>query len=489
MRYFNKISRPLNVCLLFVGVLAPVAACVESSGPLGGPHVIEVGSVSSVKLTVAQPILALGQTTQATVVARSADGQVVSGRAVFSSKNPSIATVSSEGVVSALTAGVAMIQAVVASQIASVPVTVKAQAPPGSPVAVVAVLLDSTSLTISHSAIARATVMDSAGNIISGQTVTWVSLSPTVATVVSTGTVTAVAAGSATIQATASGKAGSALLTVVQVPASIDSVLVFHDFNDGTSGSFTVGGTNGGSVDFPDDPTGSGRGKVARIHYSPTLTNRSDDEHVSWRAGDAGKIRYGRTIWFKGDVYFPTNPLGDPNWNANDGRKVLDWQGQSDDGWTTGGARLYLGRGPDGTVVGGPMALAIEVDAQITIGGVPQGRTVQYFSYFADNLVPSDSWHTIEVRMITNSADGAHDGSLAFWIDNPGPTPTFQTAATLSFINEAWAPLNHVGVPVVGSYFNDFQQGAQLSNLSPEPLNTEFRYWDNMGFSKTRILR
>jgi hypothetical protein len=38
------------------------------------------------------------------------------------------------------------------------------------------------------------------------------------------------------------------------------------DFNDGTYGPFT--GTQS-FIDFPDDPTGSGHGKVARILYAP----------------------------------------------------------------------------------------------------------------------------------------------------------------------------------------------------------------------------
>ncbi|MDP9201665.1 MAG: hypothetical protein M3P26_07000 [Gemmatimonadota bacterium] len=253
--------------------------------------------------------------------------------------------------------------------------------------------------------------------------------------------------------------------------------LAFHDFNDGTRGPYHGNDSN---LSYPDDPTGTGHGKVARIYYAPTSANRSDDEHINWFAGDAGKIRYGRTIWFKGEVYFPTNPLGDPNWNANDGRKVLDWQGHSDDGWTPGGARWYLGRGPNGNIQGSPISLAVEV--------IDYGNS-HYLAWFAENLLPFDTWHTIEVRMITNSADGVHDGSLAFWIDNPTDTPTFETPHTLYFINEAWAPINaYTGLPVAGSYFNDLQVGAQLTN-DQGALNTEYRYWDNIGFSTTRIGR
>ncbi|MDQ6769388.1 MAG: Ig-like domain-containing protein [Gemmatimonadota bacterium] len=110
-----------------------------------------------------------------------------------------------------------MIQATVASRAASATVTVQS---PVSPVAAVAVTLDSTSLAIGHSAKASATAKDSAGNLITGLTITWASVSPTVATVSSSGMVTAVTAGSAIIQGTVSGKAGSASLTVTLLAPS-----------------------------------------------------------------------------------------------------------------------------------------------------------------------------------------------------------------------------------------------------------------------------
>lgn len=352
---------------------------------------------------------------------------------------------------------------------------------PGAPVATITVALDASMLSVGHTAQASATVKDSAGNPINGQTVSWASQDTGVAKVSAEGAVTAVAVGSTVIEGKIAGTTGVAPLTVVGPPN-----LAFHDFNDGTRGPFSS--SNVTKVTFPDDPTGSGRGKVARIYYAPTLANRSDDEYVNYRTHDAGKIRYGRTIWFKGEVYLPTNPLNDPNWRALDGRKLLDWQGSSDDGWTGGGARWFLGRGPDGNAQGNPIGLGVLVESRTTVNGVDQGATVQYYSSsFANNLVPFDTWHTLEVRMITNSADQVHDGSLAFWLNNPTDIPTFQTPSTLYFINEAWAPNGVGGIPVVGSYFNDFRVGEQLSNRSPLPLNTEYRYWDNIAFSTTRI--
>ena len=352
---------------------------------------------------------------------------------------------------------------------------------PGPPVAAVTVALDASMLTVGHTAQASATVKDSAGNAINGQTVSWASQDTGVAKVSADGAVTAVAAGSTVIQGKIAGKTGVAPLTVVGPPN-----LAFHDFNDGTRGPFSSFATATQQPDFPDDPTGSGRGKVARIYYAPTLANRSAEGYVNWRAHDVGKIRYGRTIWFKGEFFLPTNPLSDPNWRASDDRKILDWQGQSDDGYTLGGARWFINRSLDYNIAN-TYDVSLLVEARTTVNGVDQGATVAYFAQFARNQVTYDTWHTLEVRMITNSADGVHDGSIAFWLDNRTAMPTFETPHTLYFINEAWAPNGLGGVPVVGSYFNDLRQGSQLTNLSPLALNTEYRYWDNIAFSTTRI--
>jgi hypothetical protein len=490
MRYFNKrtcknIDWSTSLSVLLSCVLIVAAACVDSSGPLGAPKVLDPGAVSSVKVSLAQPMLALGQSTQATVVATSADGLVVNGPVNFSSQNQSVASVSSKGLVSALTAGVTVIQATVGSRAASATLTVRALAPQAAVVAIVAVALDSTTLAIGHSANARATVMDAAGNLIVGQTVTWASLSPAIATVTPTGMVTAVATGSATIQGTVADKSGSALLAVASSspPVPPQGVLAFHDFNDGTQGPFNI--SSGTKVDFPDDPTNSGHGKVARLLFGPVESNRSDEEYVSYLAHDSLKIRYGRTIWFKGDVYLPSNPLNDPNWRPTDLRKILDWQGASDDGWTGGGARWILTKGFDNQT--NQPCLSITVEHQTTLGGLQQPNTEQYFAQFAQDKFGFDQWHTIEVRLITNSADGVPDGSLAFWLDNNTDTPDFVTPSTLNFINESWAPLGRDGLPRVGSYFNALEVGSQLSNASPLPLNQEYRYWDNISFSTTRL--
>jgi hypothetical protein len=124
MRRF-KIDWCISFTMLFACVLTVAAACVESSGPLGAPNVLQVGTVSSVQITLAKSTLNPGQATQATVVAKSADGKLVSGRVDYLSKNPTIATASSDGVVTGIAAGTAVIQATMAGHAATTAVIVQ----------------------------------------------------------------------------------------------------------------------------------------------------------------------------------------------------------------------------------------------------------------------------------------------------------------------------------------------------------------------------
>ncbi len=457
MLHSKKLDWSTLLLVLFASVLSLIAACVQPSGPIGAPNLAPTGQgVSFVRIGLAQPTLATGQTTQATVVATAADGSVVGGHADFSSQNPSIATVSSSGVVTALTVGVSMIQATVASRAGSATLTVQA---PISPVAVVAVTLDSTSLAIGDSTKASATVKDSAGNVIPRQTVTWVSASPTVATVSPTGAVTAVGAGSATIQGMVSGKAGSASLIVIPVPAS--RVLAFHDFNDGTPGPFTYYGSDVTSIDYPSDPTNSGHGKVNRIRYHPRDGLSSND--INMELGTAHHYRYGETIWFKGDLYIPST-LSDGVTRKTvsqnmDTRKLIDYFSPPPM------PRLIMER-TNGLLK--YFVCQIEDDGQfhtdITWGST--GITLL-----------DDTWYTIEVRLTLNSADGVKDGVLDVYVNNSGAVPNFHLTQGISPITEKNG----------GSYFNSFRYGTQTTTYSGEAAYSEYRYWDNVGFSTTRV--
>ena len=87
-------------------------------------------------------------------------------------------------------------------------------------VASVTVTLGASTITVNATTQATAVAKNANGDVISGKTATWQSLTPTVATVNSTGVVTGVAAGTATIQATIDNVNGSTQLQVT-APVSI----------------------------------------------------------------------------------------------------------------------------------------------------------------------------------------------------------------------------------------------------------------------------
>jgi Bacterial Ig-like domain (group 2) len=462
MRDFNKLDRSVSLSLLFACVLTVIAACVAPSGPLGAPNVIQTGTVSSVRLTLAQSTLAPGQTTQATAVAASADGTVVGGRVDFSSQNPSIATVSSNGVVTALTAGAAMIQAAVGSRVASANVTVES---PVSPVAVVAVALDSTTLGIGHAAKATAVAKDAGGNVIPGQAVIWASLSPTIATVSSTGAVMAIAPGSATIKGTISGTSGSASVTVVQFSDSV--ILVSHDFNDGTIGPFN--NNAGTDLDFVDDPTSpvSSRGKVARFYYLRPTTDGSVRD-VNRSIEYVQPQRYGQSMFFKGDFYIPVDDLG----NGLTSRKLLYFFPHVD-------FKKYGGIGSETfwTVI-----TAQGSTLQLDVTSTRQDGTNGGFAVNLGTIAPR-TWYTLEIEQRMNSSISATDGIVRVWLN--GALLYENTTVT-------WTDPNWLGNTVAGAqvldptdvYFERFDFGDQVNSRY---TYNEYRYWDNVAFSSKRI--
>jgi len=88
------------------------------------------------------------------------------------------------------------------------------------PVATVTVSPAAASVAAGATLQLTVTLRDSAGNVLSGRSVSWASSTPALATVAPTGLVTGVAVGAATITATSEGKSGTAPLTVTLPSAS-----------------------------------------------------------------------------------------------------------------------------------------------------------------------------------------------------------------------------------------------------------------------------
>ena len=245
-----------------------VSITASAEGITGTVTVTVVEPVTAVQVTPATATLLVGGTQQLSAAARDAKGAALTGRPVtWSSSNPSVATVSGTGLVTAVGAGSATLTARVEGVEGSVTVTV---AP--LPAALTAVSVSPNRVTLSAgqtrelvSTVAQPTGAPSA-------TVTFGTTAPTVATVSPDGVMTAVAPGTATltVTATAAGTAGFAAATVtatvaVTVIPAVSTVRITPD-----SATILVGRTRQLTV-AARDPSGA------------VLTGRA----VTWSTSDA----------------------------------------------------------------------------------------------------------------------------------------------------------------------------------------------------------
>jgi uncharacterized protein YjdB len=180
---------------------------------------VDAPPADAVVVSPAAATLPFGGTKLLTAAVTDSAGQPVPNfTATWESADPSVATVSSAGLVTAQSPGTTVIAATVNGKEGSVAVTVLpppvASVDPLTPVALV--VGDRTQL--------KAILRDANGRPLAGRAVTWTSSTPGVAMVSSNGMVTAIAAGSATVTATSEHVSASAAVTVTLVPVASVSV-------------------------------------------------------------------------------------------------------------------------------------------------------------------------------------------------------------------------------------------------------------------------
>lgn len=184
-------------------LLSLLAGCGGGGGePTGNnpPPTQQPAAVASVSVTLAATSVLVGGSTQATAELRSATGATLSGRTVaWSTSAPSVATVSSSGLVQALAAGTATITASSEGQSGTATLVVTA------PVTV-SFAQDSIDVQLRARAQLAPVVRDGSGTVVTGRTITYQSSAPTIVSVTSTGEVRALLPGVATITATVEGR-------------------------------------------------------------------------------------------------------------------------------------------------------------------------------------------------------------------------------------------------------------------------------------------
>lgn len=323
-----------------------------------------------------------------------------------------------------------------------------------------AVVVDSTTLSVGHVAQVSIPSRDSAGNATTLSGVEWTSITPTIATVSFSGAVTAVSSGEAIIEGSVGGSTGRVKLKV------FDSDLASHNFDNGTIGPFT--NPWGVDLDFPTDPTGSGRGKVARFHYfgSNGDQNRALDFSLA--------RRWGQPIYFRGEFNIPVSDLA----TGDILRKLIYWQPHNDYAKYTTNGGLATGR----TVVHlAGSDLVVDATYNPAAGTGRNANDVRTVEVVATGL-QGHQWYTLEVYQQMESAIGRADGILRVWLDN---RLVFEKE-TMTWSDPAWVGDRSNGVPFEASdiYFEHFLVGQQV-NWSG--TYDEYRYWDNVEFSTRRI--
>lgn len=348
--------------------------------------------------------------------------------------------------------------------------------PPSIPAVALAVAADSSTLTVGHSAQVSGTATDPDGNPIVA-TVSWAAITPELASVSESGIVTALASGEAIFEGRVGELSARGKIRVIvppgQVPDQEPSAepapadLASNNFDNGSLGPYT--NPWGVDLDFPNDPTNSGRGKVARFRYKGDIGDQNRAVEFTHRRG------FGEPMYFRGEFNIPVSDLA-----ANDVlRKLVYWQSHNDyDKYRTNGG-LASGR----TVVHLTGSdLIVDATFNPKAGSGRDANLVRTVEVIQTGM-KGNQWYTLEVFQQMESALGRSDGVLRVWLDGK---IVFEKT-TMTWADPLWVGDTSNAVPFEASdiYFEHFLVGNQVNRN--DGSFDEYRYWNNVAFSTKRI--
>ncbi len=215
-------NRPLIASVSSTGLvtgLLPGGAVITASaeGKSASASVeVRLRPVNSVDIFPTSVTLVQGEQRQFSATPRASDGAELEGREVtWSSANTAVVTVAENGLAKAVGVGTTTVRALVEGKASTAQVTVTP-----IPVATIEVNPPTSSITIAQTRQLTATLRAVDGTILTGRKVDWSSDPQSVAAVDASGLVTPIRVGEATITASAEGKSGTAVVTVVPRPVA-----------------------------------------------------------------------------------------------------------------------------------------------------------------------------------------------------------------------------------------------------------------------------
>jgi hypothetical protein len=247
-------------------------------------------------------------------------------------------------------------------------------------------------------------------------------------------------------------------------PTAGSTLLYRHDFDDGTIGSLGQwGGHTPKPVSVIADPTGSGRGSVAKVVYErdPAGGGSADvNGGMYYRAnpagGHPGGVGFGERIYLAGDFYLPRYPHTAPAQAQFEQRKMIYLKFGNPDARTGDMVVNLWGRADKSG-----MDLSL-------VSGRPEHREHAY------NLAPVSfgQWHRVELEIVANHKD-ASDGSIRVWLNG-------------RLVKER---TNVVLFGTSGNPDADFIYEYGIGNQeqwSPGDVMKSYRFWDNIEFRTAR---
>lgn len=185
-----------------------------------GALTVSPASVATLAIDAPQVALVQGDTRALLAIARDAQGNVLAGRAAtWESTNPQIATVSTTGLVTAVSVGNADVRATVEGKVATAAISVSA-----IPVASVEVSETVVSIEVNAAHTVTAVARDAQGRVLAGRTFAWATDDASIATVSASGRITGVALGRTNVRVSSGNRFAIVGVTITAVRAASVSI-------------------------------------------------------------------------------------------------------------------------------------------------------------------------------------------------------------------------------------------------------------------------